>query len=762
MGAAKVIIQQGEPWRWAATAPRRCALIALLLLGLCAAPALGQSALPMLPTTDTGETPAELPDDLTREEFQALLSRISDQQARDLLLEIYTKNAAADPAARSQGLLAEARLTAERLSWRISELFSEAPGWGHVVDVFRERVIGFGGVAPLFAALIVAFGAGFIARYFWRRRSLARQIALAEKNKDVGAYASLSVIADAVLFLLIELSGVVVFWVVAMAALYLGFQNDDLRLFVSTYVAATAVLLAALAMVELCFPRSYAVYRLLPLDDAATIRLRAVVMSVVAIWAFGFFSVDLALNYGIDQTQHQLMIFGVATLFSLSTIVGVLVLERDISKAAPPLAADAQLTPVGVISQNWHVLAIGYSIVLWAAAMSRFLLSDYSETVGDIATNSLALIISLTILDLVIGCYLRAQKDLNAKLADAIRRTLRLLFLVVGAAIFLALWGFEFAQLGNAGVGGWLLRAIVDVAVTGLVGYAVWDLLRTAIDVRLAGEAPAAQPGESGGEGGAKGASRAATLLPLFRSFAFGVIAITCFFTAAASMGVNVAPLIAGAGVIGIAIGFGAQTLVRDVMSGVFFLIDDAFRRGEYVEIGSTMGTVERISVRSLQLRHHKGAVHTIPFGEIQTLTNYSRDWVIMKLPLRLTFDTDPAQVKKIIKKIGAEMMEDPELGPKLQEPPKSQGVIQMEDSAMILRVKFMATPGEQWVLRRELLHRIRSAFEEAGIRFANREVTVHVTADAPPAHAAEAAGAAARRLLEEEQTAPAAPKDDR
>ncbi|MEO1505490.1 MAG: hypothetical protein AAFU68_14850, partial [Pseudomonadota bacterium] len=102
MGAAKVIIQQGGPWRWASNAPRRLALIALLLLGLCAAPALGQTALPMLPTAEPAETPAELPDDLTREEFQALLSRISDEQARDLLLEIYTKNAAEDPAERSQ------------------------------------------------------------------------------------------------------------------------------------------------------------------------------------------------------------------------------------------------------------------------------------------------------------------------------------------------------------------------------------------------------------------------------------------------------------------------------------------------------------------------------------------------------------------------------------------------------------------------------------------------------------------------------------
>ena len=158
--------------------------------------------------------------------------------------------------------------------------------------------------------------------------------------------------------------------------------------------------------------------------------------------------------------------------------------------------------------------------------------------------------------------------------------------------------------------------------------------------------------------------------------------------------------------------------------------------------------------MRSLQLRHHLGAVHTIPFGDIAALTNYSRDWVIMKLPLRLTFDTDPQQVKKIIKRIGAEFMEDELVGDGLLEPPKSQGVIQMEDSAMFLRVKFKAIPGKQFIIRRELLHRIRAAFEDAGIRFANREVTVRVNEDATPAERKDAIHAAASEAVSAQPTA--------
>ncbi len=243
-----------------------------------------------------------------------------------------------------------------------------------------------------------------------------------------------------------------------------------------------------------------------------------------------------------------------------------------------------------------------------------------------------------------------------------------------------------------------------------------------------------------------------ATLVRLSSWVIIGLLIVGLFVAAGQDFGFPAYSIVTGLGVGGIAIGFGAQSLVRDILSGVFFLIDDAFRMGEYVDVGAAKGTVEKISIRSLCLRHHRGALNTIPFGEITTLTNYSRDWIIMKLPMRLTYDTDPQKVKKIIKQIGQEMAEHPDLGPMLLEPPKSQGVLQMEDSAMILRVKFMAKPGEQFVLRRELLHRIRAAFEREGITFASREVTVHVSDDADKdGRTKEAAAAAARRILDDE-----------
>jgi small-conductance mechanosensitive channel len=341
-------------------------------------------------------------------------------------------------------------------------------------------------------------------------------------------------------------------------------------------------------------------------------------------------------------------------------------------------------------------------------------------------------------------------------LAICVDRGVRAL-LIVGATLGLAsLLDLDLAALASGdSFQAQLVSGAFNIAIVALLADFVWQLAKTMIDQRLAleGDGEPAEM-EAGSEGGGAGASRIRTLLPLLRKFLMISLAVIVVMLVLSSLGVNIGPLLAGAGVVGLAIGFGAQTLVRDIVSGVFFLMDDAFRLGEYVDVGDVKGTVEHISVRSLRLRHHRGALHTIPFGEITHLSNYSRDWVIMKLEFRVPFDTDMQQVKKIFKRIGADMMADEELGPNLLDPPKSQGVFQMDDSAMIVRAKFMAKPGKQFVIRRELYHRVQKAFDEAGIEFARKQVSVFVPPGADPQAAAAAALASA-----EEAAADGGPK---
>ena len=176
------------------------------------------------------------------------------------------------------------------------------------------------------------------------------------------------------------------------------------------------------------------------------------------------------------------------------------------------------------------------------------------------------------------------------------------------------------------------------------------------------------------------------------------VLTVMAVLMALSALGVEVGPLIAGAGVVGVAIGFGSQTLVKDVISGVFFLLDDAFRVGEYIESGSIRGTVEGFSLRSIKLRHHRGYLHTVPFGSLDKITNYSRDWVIDKVTLGLTYDTDLDKVKRIIKQIGKELLADPELAPNIIDTLKMQGVEEYGDFAIKIRLKLTCKPGEQFV----------------------------------------------------------------
>lgn len=282
------------------------------------------------------------------------------------------------------------------------------------------------------------------------------------------------------------------------------------------------------------------------------------------------------------------------------------------------------------------------------------------------------------------------------------------------------LWGIDLSQPGS------FLNDFWEILLIFFFCYLAYESVKIAIDRKLEEEGVGEEP-EPGEEGGTAGSSRLATLLPLFRNFLLIVIIVIGGMIMLSELGVDIAPLFAGAGVIGLAIGFGAQTLIRDIFSGAFFLMDDAFRKGEYISLGSVKGTVEKISIRSMQLRHHLGPLNTVPFGEIQQISNFSRDWVMMKLPLRLTYDTDVEKVRKLIKKLGQELLDHPEVGDKFLQPLKSQGVFTMEDSAMIVRVKFMTKPGDQFVVRKLVYARIRELFEAEGIKFAHREVTVRV-----------------------------------
>jgi small-conductance mechanosensitive channel len=346
-------------------------------------------------------------------------------------------------------------------------------------------------------------------------------------------------------------------------------------------------------------------------------------------------------------------------------------------------------------------------------------------------------------------------REFTPAFKDFFENAILAVILVVSAGGLARLWGLDMdSDWGRA------LTSTLDILLILFLATSSYRAINNFIDTKIIEEGGSLDdhpinPGEGEGEVG-RGQSRLATLLPVFRNVIICAIVLFAFIFVLSYLGVNVAPLFAGAGLVGIAIGFGAQTLIRDIFSGAFFLIDDAFRKGEYVEIGQVKGVVEKISMRSFQLRHHLGALHTVPFGEIKQLTNYSRDWVMMKLPLRLTYDTDVEKVRKLIKKLGQQLLEDSVIGPLFMQPLKSQGVYAMEDSAMIIRVKYMTRPGDQFVTRKVIYAAIREIFQREGIHFAHREVTVRLADGAHvenlTSEEREAIAGSVRAALDEEE----------
>jgi small-conductance mechanosensitive channel len=312
--------------------------------------------------------------------------------------------------------------------------------------------------------------------------------------------------------------------------------------------------------------------------------------------------------------------------------------------------------------------------------------------------------------------------------------------LIIGAAAVLA-WGWDVDLVHLAGRGtlfASFVHGVLTTVVILLIADVLWHAARAAIDKKLAEIADLGQPNTDE----ARRRARLRTLLPIFRNILFFLVISIAAMMALAELGVEIGPLIAGASVVGVAIGFGAQTFVRDVIAGMFYLLDDAFRVGEYIQAGRYKGTVEGFSIRSIKLRHHRGPVFTVPFSLLGAVENMSRDWVIDKIAIGVTYDSDLNLAKKLIKQIGLDLAKIPEFAPLIIEPLKMQGVDALGDFAVQIRAKMMTAPGQQFVIRRQAYAMIKKAFDENGIKFAFPTVQIAGEGEASTA-------AAARRALE-------------
>jgi small-conductance mechanosensitive channel len=378
---------------------------------------------------------------------------------------------------------------------------------------------------------------------------------------------------------------------------------------------------------------------------------------------------------------------------------------------------------VGFIGRSWAAVAIPFFVAVIATQLYGAVSGRTGVPSAMILTLNLVggLLVFETLLQTLVRRLDSQLPGFTAaserpKLPDVVARCIRVAVLIVIAVSLAESWVVDVLQLVDASAWDRLTRAGRTVGVTLFTAFVVWELFRYTTEAYVSRVSRQDQEAASDPAAGAV-ATRFDTLMPMIRITVAIVICTTALLIALGDLGVNIGPLLAGASVLGLAISFGSQTLVRDIVSGVFYLADDAFRVGEYIDCGRAKGTVEGFTLRSIRLRHQNGQIHTIPFGSLGQITNFSRDWTAVKFNLPFARDTDLEKLRKAAKKIGTDMLEEPEFKTQFIEPFKMQGIADVTDNALLVRFKFMSRPGNPTAIQNQAVTRLLRALPELGIK---------------------------------------------
>lgn len=284
-------------------------------------------------------------------------------------------------------------------------------------------------------------------------------------------------------------------------------------------------------------------------------------------------------------------------------------------------------------------------------------------------------------------------------------RTAILLF--AGLSILEA-WQVDAYQWLKAPAGQRLFSVSFSVALVLALAVAVWEAVNVVTERYLAeAEKSGKTPVQS---------ARARTLLPLMRKALLLVLSVIVSLMVLSELGIHIGPLLAGAGIIGLAVGFGAQKLVQDIITGVFILLEDAVAVGDIVQVAGIGGQVEDLSIRTIRLRDLSGNVHTIPFSSVDTVTNMTRLYSYYLVDIGVAYREDTDQVAEVCKKIVDDMRSDPEFGPDIIEPLEVLGVDQFADSAVVIKARIKTRPIKQWAVGRQFNRRMKKRFDELGI----------------------------------------------
>lgn len=225
-------------------------------------------------------------------------------------------------------------------------------------------------------------------------------------------------------------------------------------------------------------------------------------------------------------------------------------------------------------------------------------------------------------------------------------------------------------------------------------------------------------------------AKRAETLGRVMRYLIAVVISLITVMLVLAELGVSVAPILGAAGVVGLAVGFGAQSLVKDYFTGFFLLLENQIRQGDVIKIGDHAGSVEEVTLRYVQLRDYDGNVHYVPNGTISTVINMTRGFSNAVMDIGVAYRENVDDVMTVMGDVAAQLRQDPDFGPRITNDLEIAGVEQWADSAVVIRCRFRCQPIQQWGVKREYLRRLKSAFDAKGIEIPYPHMTLYAGQD--------------------------------
>ncbi len=548
----------------------------------------------------------------------------------------------------------------------------------------------------------------------------------------------------------LDLIPIAVFAAAAYGALSLVEPGAATRLIALTVVNAVLVARGILALARaLLVPRAPGL-RILEIADESAAYLFVWVRRLVTMGIYGGFALEAALLLGLPASAHVFFTTLLALVLTAMMIAFVMQNRRPVAAwlrggaeeeaaSAAPGAGFAGLR--GRFADIWHVLAVLYllaAFVVWALDIAEGFAFLARATVLTALVVAVAAVAAMGVRRGVrrvftISADLKATYPLLEGRANrylpAVQTALRTVIGAIAAVAILQAWGVDvFGWLGGT-AGRRIVSGAVTIAIILVAAILFWEIVSAAIERYLARL-------DQGTEMG--GSARVRTLLPLARKAILVVLVVLVALVVLSELGINIAPLLAGAGVIGLAVGFGAQTLVKDIITGLFILIEDAVSVGDIIDVAGHTGVVEGLSIRSIRLRDVAGTVHTVPFSEVSTVRNMSKDYSYALIDAGVGYRENVDEVIAVLEEIGAMAQADAGMGPEILEPMEVMGVNELADSAVVVRVRLKTRPGKQYGVRRGFNRLMKLVFDERGIEIPFPHTTLYFGEDkegrSPPA----------------------------